>query len=768
MIRNVLDGVRRDLRIAALYALFGVTWILLSDWAVEQALSDRAWIARAQTYKGIAFVALGTLLVHLLLRGDLKRERAARALQQETEIRYRRLFDNSPDAILLTDTQGTVYAANPAACRLFRRTEEEIRALGRAGLADTSDPRLEPALRERQRSGYFHGYLSFLLPNGEKFEGEATSALYRDDPVGVRTSLFIRDVTERVRTDKELQRAYATLFTAMDQSQAGIAIADADGGVQFINQSGLEIRGRPDRELAVGIGDYVAYWNLFHLDGTRMKNEEVPLARAILTGEANRLEYVVRREDRDLVVLTNAAPVRDGDGQVVGGVAVFLDVTEAKRAEERLRRLNRTYLLLSQCNQAIVRERDVANLFGEVCGSAVEQGGFLMAWVGLVGEERTVRTVACAGNGSDYVAGLAIRLDDPTSSGGPTGTAIKSGRPSVCNDIAGDARMAPWRDTALRHGYRSSAALPIIVDGDSVGCLHLYASQPAFFDDEEMRLLEEMAGDLGFAMEFARRTEERRQADADRREALQQVRALNAELERRVEERTAQLTAANRELEAFSYSVSHDLRAPLRAVDGWAGVLAEDFGEALGDEGLAVLARLRAAGRRMGDLIEDLLQLSRVSRVALEARSLDAGEVARTAWRDLADAAGDRARLVVHEVPRCHADPSLLRQVLDNLFVNALKFSAPRETPVIEFGGEVRGSEAVFWVKDNGVGFDPAHADKLFQPFQRLHDAREFPGTGIGLAIVQRIVRLHGGRVWAESRPDQGAAFYFSLPTETA
>lgn len=762
------SAIRRDLRVAAFYALFGIAWIRLSDGMVAAMFADPVLLNRAQTSKGLVFVCLSTLLIFLLLRFDLIQERRAKAALDESEDRYRRLFDNSTEAILMTEPGGAILAANPAACALLGRTEDEIRLIGRSGVVDLEDPRLASALQERARTGRYEGRLTFVRANGERFEAEITSNLYRTNEGKPRTSMFIRDVTDRVRAEEELQHAYATLYTAMDQSHAGIAIADAKGSIQFINQSGLEIGGKPEGDLAVGMDEYVASWNLFHLDGRRMERDEVPLARALLKAEANTLEFVVRQKDGDLVVLTNAAPVRDREGRVVGGVAVFLDVTDRKRDEERLRRLNRMYLLLSQTNQAIVRERDVPRLFEGVCRTAVESGGFAMAWVGLL-EGRLVAPKAYCGRGSEYLKGLRVDLDDPVTSQGPTGIALSTGSPVICHEIATDPRMKPWRDAALAQGFGSSAAFPLIVEGETVGCLNLYATDPMAFDEDECRLLEEMAADIGFAMEFALKAERARTLEKEREDAHEQLQALNAELERRVADRTAQLEAANRELEAFSYSVSHDLRAPLRAIDGWAGVLAEDFGEALGEEGLDVLARLRAADKRMGDLIEDLLQLSRVNRHPLELRVFDPSEMVRVVWSEQESAFGnDHAELALSPIPPCRADASLLRQVFANLLGNALKFSGRRDMPVVEVGGSSDGHESVYYVKDNGVGFDGACADKLFQPFHRLHDAREFPGTGIGLAIVQRIVRLHGGRVWAESRQDEGATFFFSLPAGPA
>jgi light-regulated signal transduction histidine kinase (bacteriophytochrome) len=258
----------------------------------------------------------------------------------------------------------------------------------------------------------------------------------------------------------------------------------------------------------------------------------------------------------------------------------------------------------------------------------------------------------------------------------------------------------------------------------------------------------------------------RRQADEDRR--------TKAELERRIAERTAelasrtaQLEAANKELESFSYSVSHDLRAPLRAVDGFSRMLEEDYADKLDEEGKRILKTIREGGRKMGQLIDDLLAFSRLSRKRLATSEVDMCSFAQQVFAEMqANQSAGRARLglVVDPMPPTCGDPVMLRQVWVNLLANGIKFSSPHHQPEVTAGAREDTDEAVYHVKDNGVGFDMRYYDKLFGVFQRLHREEEFPGTGVGLAIVQRVVARHGGRVWAESTPDQGATFYFALP----
>jgi signal transduction histidine kinase len=241
---------------------------------------------------------------------------------------------------------------------------------------------------------------------------------------------------------------------------------------------------------------------------------------------------------------------------------------------------------------------------------------------------------------------------------------------------------------------------------------------------------------------------------------------LLATLEQHVAERTAELQVANRHLEAFSYSVAHDLRAPLRAVSGFATALAEDCGESLGADGHAHLQRILGGARHMGDLIDGLLELARVVKADLRRQTIDLTSLAGVVLQELR-AAEPARRVDVIAAPGLHAvgDQALVRAVLTNLLGNAWKYSAKRREARIELGQE--GNEAgmpVFFVKDNGAGFDMTRAAKLFGVFQRLHRADEFPGHGVGLAVVERIVSRHGGRIWAESRPDAGATFFFTLP----
>lgn len=308
-------------------------------------------------------------------------------------------------------------------------------------------------------------------------------------------------------------------------------------------------------------------------------------------------------------------------------------------------------------------------------------------------------------------------------------------------DIYADARIPA---DAYRPTFVKSLVMVPIRETDPIGAIGVYWASSHTATENEIRTLQALADSTSIAMENVR---------------------VYAEIEGRVRERTALLQAANEELEAFSYAVSHDLRAPVRAIAGFGQIVEEDYAAALDDEGRKYLGRIRAGALRMGEMIEDLLKLSRMQRVALHRQPVDLAQIARKIVGNLQ--AADPARsvsVVLPETLPALADPGLLNTVLENLLSNAWKYTSKTENASIElFSAPPDDSGPAFCIRDNGAGFDSARATKLFAPFQRFHTEEDFPGTGVGLATVQRIIRRHEGRCWAESRPGEGAAFFFTL-----
>lgn len=290
--------------------------------------------------------------------------------------------------------------------------------------------------------------------------------------------------------------------------------------------------------------------------------------------------------------------------------------------------------------------------------------------------------------------------------------------------------------------------------------LHRRDGQVVPIDDSAAPIRDDQGGMTGAVLVF-RDCSERFKAEAE-------IRRLNEHLEQRVQLRTAQLTAANQELESFSYSVSHDLRAPLRAINGFSSILLARCQDQLDEEGKRLLGNVCEAASRMGQMVDDFLSLARVGRQPVRSIPVNMEQLVAEVVTSLnLDTRQPKPSVSVGSLPAIPGDPALLRHVWTNLINNAVKFSHQRELPSIEIQGRLEGSEAIYSVRDNGVGFSMEFAQKLFGTFQRLHSDQAFEGTGVGLAIVQRIVQRHGGRVWAQALPDQGATFFFALPLQS-
>lgn len=426
--------------------------------------------------------------------------------------------------------------------------------------------------------------------------------------------------------------------------------------------------------------------------------------------------------------------------------------SELNRGYERQARAQRLFAALSEVNETVVRVAEREELFRQVCRICAERMHFLVASVALIdpARQRIVPQVY-AGPGSDVLRDVTYPLEpsEPLSAT-VTSTAVRTKRAAVANEADADPAKVAARPIRERIGSKSTASFPLFQGGDVIGALTVHAATQDFFDGAVVELLTRMADDISFALD--------KLAERDK------LGALTRELEERVRRRTAALEAANMELEAFSYSVSHDLRAPLRHVDGFVRLLEKELAPPSAKVG-HYLATIATAARRMGTLIDDLLTLSRTGRQAIELRRVDLGALVCDLVRETGSESAKRGvQWTIGELPVVMADASLLRIVLHNLLSNALKYSRPQPLARIAVEACSGDGDAVeVTVRDNGVGFDERFKDKLFGVFQRLHRDEEFEGTGIGLATARRILHRHGHRIWARSELGKGAAFTFTM-----
>ena len=449
------------------------------------------------------------------------------------------------------------------------------------------------------------------------------------------------------------------------------------------------------------------------------------------------------------------------------------DTTEVWRArQERERLFEQERMARSKAEAAEQRQRFRAEA-GVLLGSSMDYETTLTNvarlavphiadWcaVSILEEDGTLNNLAVMHKDPEKMAWAAELQErypsDPDAARGSYHV-LRTGQPELYPYISDELLKATAQNAEqlalLREvGMRSAITVPMIARGEALGVITFISTKQDFaYGQDDLLMAQDLAASAALAVENARLYREAQQA--------------NELLEQRVAERTGQLRAANNELETFAYSVSHDLRAPLRGIDGFSQALLEEYKGRLDETGQHYIGRIRAGVQRMSDLIDDLLQLSRLTRHELQLRSVNLSAMAEAIIDELRREQPEReVRFVCAPEVVVQGDPHLLRVMLQNLLDNAWKFTGTREQAHIEFGvRQEEDGERVYFVRDNGVGFDMAYGDKLFGAFQRLHGVKDFPGTGIGLATVQRVVHRHGGRIWADAAVDKGASFMFTL-----
>jgi PAS domain S-box-containing protein len=663
------------------------------------------------------------------------------------------IVDSSDDAIIGKRLDGVIETWNRGAERLYGYAAPEV--VGRH-IALLEPPEL---------SGEISGILA-RLANGETIRNHRTVRMRKDgSKVGVSVtaspiydaggrvvgaSTIGRDIGERAALEDALRfsedryrsLALAGALIVWTKNAQGEVVEDWPMWRAFTGQRAGELAGR-------------GWANAVHPDD-RERISHV-FAQALRSGTVYETEYRLRRHDGEYRHMTvRGVPVLEPGGRVREWIGSCTDMTERKRAEEEARQSQRELALKTRFATIFLTlpEREI---FAAVLDAVLEHTQSPEGIFGYIDEAGAlVFPIWTWGEGHPSGApGEAIRFRRREWTG-IWGRALIEGRSIYSNEPA----PCPPDSASVRRVL----AVPIFFQKEPIG-LFAIANKATDYGESDRETLERIARDTApiFKARLQRDAQERAREHAE-----EEIRTMNAELEERVQERTAQLQAANRELESFAYSVSHDLRAPLRAIHGFSRILMEEHAPLLPPECRHYLEVVRDNASQMGELIDDLLTFSRLSRQPLQKQPIAPADLVAQALHDLSPELAPRIEIRAGDLPPCEGDPALLKQVFVNLLSNAIKYTGRREQARIEVGAQPRanGHAAVYYVRDNGVGFDMRYVHKLFGVFQRLHHAADYPGTGIGLANVQRILHRHGGRAWAEAAVGQGATFYFTMEPE--
>jgi PAS domain S-box-containing protein len=721
----------------------------------ERALLDErtqeSLVTQRRTRTIIVFTSLASAIFLLLagsaisreaklsaqLRGQLKKtnadleqrvEQRTSALQ-ESEARLGSVIESAKDAILTIDEEQRILLFNGAAEKMFGCEASEV-------LGHSLD-RLIPERFRAAHAGHIHrfgetgvttrgmgamGQLWGLRTDGTEFPIEAS--ISQTEAGGRKLfTVILRDITERKQADEVRERLAAVVESSDDaiisKTLEGTINAWNPGAEKLFGYSSSEALGKPLRML---------------LPPERADEESEILARIKRGESVDHFETVrVRKDGKKIDISATISPLKDSNGVIVGASKIARDITERKRAEHALRESLAT-------SQAALKELADQKF-------ALDQHA-IVAITDVQGTITYVNKKFCAISkySREELIGQNHRI---LNSGHHPRDFFKQMYQSIANgkvwhdEIKNRAKDGSlyWVDTTI---------VPFL---GAEGKPRQYVAIRA--DITERKLAAEALAQQ--ASELSRQAEQRK---ADE----QEIRNLNDELEHRVIERTSQLEAANKELEAFTYSVSHDLRAPLRHIAGFSKMLAEESGVSLQPEAQHYLQRIQDGTRRMGTLVDDLLNLARIGRHELRLHVTGLDSVVKDVIADLApDLEGRKIEWKIGNLPYVEGDPALLKVVFQNLLSNAVKYTRPRADAIIEVSVDQVAGEQVVCVRDNGVGFNMIYADKLFGVFQRLHRAEDFEGTGVGLATAQRVVQTHGGRIWAQAELDKGAVFYVTL-----
>ncbi len=678
----------------------------------------------------------GRVLLHSIIHDITDRKIAETSLHRSEE-RFRKLHESMIDAFVQIDMSGKITAFNNAYLEMLGYSAEEILGLVYTDLTPETWHTFEADIIKNQilPRGFSDIYeKEYRRKDGTIFPVELRTSLLNDDS-GKPTGMWaiVRDITRRKKDENEL----LLRSTAMENAANAIMITDKDAIIQYVNPAFEILTGYMSSE-AVGNNP----WKMIK-SGQHDKSFYRELLSAVTSGRAWSGEMVNKRKDGSIYTEDmTIAPVKNAAGEIQNYVAVMQNITEKKFASDLLK--TRLDLINFSDNHSLeelmTRALDEAEKFTE---SSISFFHF------LDDDQKTLCLQAWStGTLRDYckAAGKGSHLD--TAKAGVWADCVRAGKTVVHNDymhLPGRNSLPEGHAPVLRE-----LVTPVFRNGIIKGILGLGNKTTGY--NERDKSVSSYIGDILWDIIERKRSEEN-------------LKLLNTELEEKVASRTAALENANKELESFSYSVSHDLRAPLRHISGFLELLKKETESSASEKTRHYIDVISNSAGRMELLIKDLLSFSQMKRTLFSSQRVNMDELLSDVLDEFSEEMKKHnTNVLKHKLPHIQGDKAMLRVVLVNLISNAVKFSSKSPDPLIETGCGTAEGENVFYIRDNGAGFDMKHSDKLFSVFKRLHNERDYEGTGIGLAMVRSIIERHDGRVWAESGEGKGACFYFTIP----
>ena len=717
-----------------------------------------------------------------------------------TETLLSSITNLSSDVIYIKDRQSRWIFANPALERIVGKSSDDL--LGKDDLEIYSNKEIGKTILENDSKIMDSCKEEILEEVVETQDGmrsfiSVKTPRFNENGQVIGIVGISHDITNRKQAEYVLRESEEKYRNIIETANEGIMITDPSAIVTFANAKMAEMLGYSIEEL-VGL-DSLTLIDKTELEKAKQRIED---RKKGIKGEYE-LKFL-KKNGEVLWTQGSVSPIYDHRGIHTGNLTMYTDINVRKKAEmlnkelleneqqlteelqssneelqstseelqtsneelrctteelqisnENLRKilknydqLNHTLVALRDSSFAMMHAIDEDFYLDEVCRIIIEDCGHSMVWIGFTDEEsKKVVPVAYSGFEEDYLRTLNITWDDTERGQGPTGTAIRTGKPSICENMLIDPKFKPWREEAIKRGYASSIVLPIFLNDQVIGALTIYSKETNPFSEEEIKLLQELADDISFGLTALRL----RIAHTKAKEALQ--------------ESLLDVQRSNTELEQFAYITSHDLREPLRMITSFLQLLERRYQDQLDADANEFIGYAVDGAKRLDAMIQDILIYSKITNKERNVTHVNINNILEQTYLNLKTSIDENdAQITNDHLPTLKVDEQLMVQLFQNLISNAIKYRRD-ESPKIHISAKKEDKQWVFSVKDNGIGISEKHLEKIFTIFQRLHSHEEYEGTGIGLAIAQKIVHQHNGEIWAESKNGKGTTFYFTIPT---